>query len=99
MVTETEDPLEALIPEMEETAEKPIEEEFIPPTPLSELAEESVLEAVQEDTQKPVEEDVLEAEEAEPVVHCQVRTCSRRNCERRRRRRFCNSCPILRIRR
>ena len=67
MVTETEDPLEALIPEMEETAEKPIEEEFIPPTPLSELAEESVLEAVQEDTQKSVEEEDLETEEAEPV--------------------------------
>ena len=67
MVTETAGSLEALIPEMEETAEKPIEEEFIPPTPLSEFTEEPVLGETQEDAQKSVEEEFLETEEAEPV--------------------------------
>lgn len=54
-------------PVFQETVEEKTEEDFTVPTPVTELAEESVLEAVQEDTQKPVEEDVLEAEEAEPV--------------------------------
>ncbi len=54
-------------PVFQETVEEKTEEDFTVPTPVTELAEESVLEAVQEDTQKPIEEDVLEAEEAEPV--------------------------------
>lgn len=54
-------------PVFQETVEEKTEEDFTVPTPVTELAEESVLEAVQEDTQKPVEEDVLEAEAAEPV--------------------------------
>ena len=54
-------------PVFQETVEEKTEEDFTVPTPVTELAEESVLETVQEDTQKPVEEDVLEAEEAEPV--------------------------------
>lgn len=54
-------------PVFQETVEEKTEEDFTVPTPVTELAEEPVLEAVQEDTQKPIEEDVLEAEEAEPV--------------------------------
>lgn len=54
-------------PVFQETVEEKTEEDFTVPTPVTKLAEESVLEAVQEDTQKPIEEDVLEAEEAEPV--------------------------------
>lgn len=54
-------------PVFQETVEEKTEEDFTVPTPVTELAEESVLEAVQEETQKPIEEDVLEAEEAEPV--------------------------------
>ncbi len=54
-------------PVFQETVEEKTEEDFTVPTPVTELAEESVLEAVQEDTQKSIEEDVLEAEEAEPV--------------------------------
>lgn len=55
-------------PVFQETVEEKTEEDFTVPTPVTELAEEPVLEAVQEDTQKPIEEDVLEAEEAEPVA-------------------------------
>lgn len=54
-------------PVFQETVEEKTGEDFTVPTPVTELAEESVLETVQEDTQKPVEEDVLEAEAAEPV--------------------------------
>lgn len=54
-------------PVFQETVEEKTEEDFTVPTPVTELAEESVLEAVQEDTQKPVEEEDLETEEAEPV--------------------------------
>ena len=54
-------------PVFQETVEEKTGEDFTVPTPVTELAEEPVLEAVQEDTQKPIEEDVLEAEEAEPV--------------------------------
>lgn len=54
-------------PVFQEAVEEKTEEDFTDPTPVTELAEEPVLEEVQEDTRKSVEEDVLETEEAAPV--------------------------------
>lgn len=54
-------------PIFQETLEEKTEEDFTVPTPVTDFAEESVLEDIQEDSKKPVEAEVLETEEAEPV--------------------------------